>query len=53
MFSTQSVTQIIISITFKMLSANAFKVDWSQTLSFGKELQDLSKLKALADDKCD
>ena len=38
MFSPQSVTRIIIRTTFKMLSANAFKLDWSQILSFGIEL---------------
>ena len=38
MFSTQSVTQIVIWITFKMSSANAFKLEWSQILLFGKEL---------------
>ena len=38
MFSTQSVTQIITWTTLKMSSANAFKLDWSQILSFGKEL---------------
>ena len=39
MFSTQSVTQFIIWTTFKMSSANAFKLDWSQILSFSKELK--------------
>ena len=38
MFSSQSVTQIIIWITFEMLSANAFKLDWYQIFLFGKEL---------------
>ena len=35
MFSTQSVTQIII------WTANAFKLDWSQILSFGKGLRNI------------
>ena len=34
----QSVTQFIIWITFKMSSANAFKLDWSQILLSGKGL---------------
>ena len=38
MFSTQSVTLIIIWTTFKMSSTNAFKLDWSWILLFGKEL---------------
>ena len=36
--STQSFTKIIIWTTFKMSSANAFGLDWSQILSFSKEL---------------
>ena len=38
MFSTQSVTQIIILTTSKMPSVNAFKLDWSQFFSFGNKL---------------
>ena len=59
MFSTLSTTEIIIFVTFNLSSANAFNLVWSKTLSCGKELTlyqttkflDLTKLKALADDK--
>ena len=38
-FSTQSVTPIIILTTFKVSSANTFKLDWPQILLSGKELK--------------
>ena len=47
MFSTQSVTSIIIWTTFKMSPANAFKLDWSQILLFGKKLKQKLELTQL------
>ena len=38
MFSTLSGTQIVIWSTFEMSFANAYKLNWSKILSFGKEL---------------
>ena len=37
MFSILSTTNFAIWITFNLSSANAFKLDWSKNLSFGKE----------------
>ena len=59
MFSAVLEREIIILATFTMSSANAFNLDQSKILPFGKEPSlyqttknlDLSKLKALADDK--
>ena len=39
MFSILSRTDFTIWITFNLSSANAFNLDWSEILSFGKELK--------------
>ena len=43
-------TEIIICVTFILLYANAFNLDQSKILSFGKELTLFSKLNIFADD---
>ena len=48
MLSTLSQGEIIILARFILLSANAFNLNKSKVLSFGKEL---TKLKAFADNK--
>ena len=59
MFSTLPKTYLTFSVTFILSSANAFHLDKSSNLSFGKELLfftndkalDESKLKLFTDDK--
>ena len=41
MFPTLSKREIIILQAFNLSSANAFNLDWSKVLSFGKELNSL------------
>ena len=42
MFSTQSEREIIISATLNLSSANAFNLDQSEILPFGKKLHSLT-----------